>query len=51
MLNAIFTKIAQQLNLRLVPYQARHSGASSDYLSRFRDLASIKTRGGWRADR
>jgi len=35
----------------LTPYQTRHSGASIDRFNEWRDLASVKKRGGWRSDR
>ena len=34
--------------MKLVPYQLRHSGASSDMLSRFRNSEEIMKRGRWR---
>ena len=50
-LHRVFGKVTHQLGIRLVPYQARHSGASTDYNTKFRDLAAIKKRGGWKSDR
>ena len=48
---AQFLKAAKALQLKLVPYQARHSGASDDFRSGKRTLAEIKKRGNWRSDR
>lgn len=37
--------------LNLVPYQARHAGASCDLLANRRTLADVKRRGRWMADK
>jgi hypothetical protein len=47
----VWRQMTSELHLRLVPYQARHSGASHDRLSGFRSLADIKKRGCWRGDK
>jgi len=46
-----FRKVAVRLGLKLVPYQARHSGASHDRITGFRDLPGVKKRGSWKADK
>ena len=54
-----YSEILQQFRIttyrmglpKLVMYQARHSGASSDMASKRRTLAEIKKRGGWKSDR
>ena len=38
----------EELGMRLVPYQLRHSGANSDMLSRLRGSEEIMKRGRWR---
>ena len=37
-------------NLKATRYSLRHGGASHDLVTRFRDAASVKQRGGWRCD-
>ena len=46
-----FSQAALDLGLQVVPYQARHSGASIDAATRRRPLHEIKMRGGWRSDK
>ena len=47
-----FKKAAATLGMTdLTPYQTRHSGASIDRARSWRDLASVKKRGGWKSDR
>ena len=42
--------LAEVSHLRVEPYSLRHGGASHDALMGYRDLASIKERGRWKAD-
>ena len=45
------TTVCKQLNLQLVLYQARHSGASRDAAEHRRSRQEILKRGGWRCVR
>ena len=45
-----FQKSAKHLGLNLVPYQARHGGASEDKAAGTRSLMEIKKRGRWQAE-
>ena len=45
-----FQKSAKHLGLNLVPYQARHGGASEDKAAGIRSLMEIKKRGRWQAE-
>jgi len=46
-----FKEACKRLNLELVLYQARHSGASIDHESGARTIPEIKHRGAWRSDK
>jgi len=46
-----FKAVVNRLKIEVVPYQARHSGASHDRLNGVRDMASIRRRGGWKTDK
>ena len=43
----MFVAVAKKLDLKLVPYQGRHSGASLDALAKSRTLQDIQKRGRW----
>lgn len=44
-------RAAATLGIPIVPYQARHSGASIDAAMGFRSRAELKARGRWQSDR
>ena len=44
-------EVAAELQLELVPYQLRHSGASHDRLAQARTLDECRKRGRWRSHR
>ena len=47
-----FTRARKKLKIkRLVPYQARHSGASIDLCLQYRGLAETKSRGRWASEK
>ena len=49
---ASFRQVAKKEGMPdLTPYQTRHSGASIDRFYRWRLLADVKKRGGWRSDK
>ena len=45
-----FRQASLALGISVVPYQARHSGASLDRMNGFRSLLEVKGRGGWKLD-
>jgi hypothetical protein len=47
----VWRQMTSELHLRLVPYQARHGGASHDRPSDLCSLAVIKKQGRWRGDK
>ena len=47
----LFTQASRDLGLDLVPYLARHSGASIDRATGFRSLAEVQRMGRWQAPR
>ena len=47
-----FTRARRKLRIkRLVPYQARHSGASIDLCNHYRSIAEVKSRGRWASEK
>ena len=47
-----FSKTRRRLRIKkLVPYQARHSGASIDLCMGYRTIAEVKNRGRWASDK
>ena len=47
----LFKKTSQSLEVQLVFYQRRHSRASIDRATKFRSLAEVKRRSGWKQDK
>ena len=46
-----FRAVATRLNIKIDPYQTRHSGASIDREARWRSLPEVKQRGAWKTDK